>query len=123
MTSTTQTRGALVPAAAGQHVDLRTWLAVAAGMLGAFMAVLDIQITNASLKDILGSLSATQEEGSWISTAYLLAEIIVIPLTGLLTRGLGMRNYLLGTTAIFLAASALCGNAWNLNSMIAFRVV
>jgi DHA2 family multidrug resistance protein len=44
-------------------VSSRTWVAVAAGMLGAFMAVLDIQITNSSLKDILGSLSATQEEG------------------------------------------------------------
>ena len=50
-------------------------------MLGAFMAVLDIQITNSSLKDIQGALSATLEEGSWISTSYLVAEIIMIPLT------------------------------------------
>ena len=49
-------------------VPARTWIAVAAGMLGAFMAVLDIQITNSSLRDILGALNATQEEGSWIST-------------------------------------------------------
>ena len=47
-------------------------------LLGAFMAVLDIQITNASLKDIQGALSATLEEGSWISTSYLVAEIIMI---------------------------------------------
>jgi DHA2 family multidrug resistance protein len=59
---------------------------VAAGMLGAFMAVLDIQITNSSLRDILGTLSATQEEGSWISTAYLCAEIVVIPMTGAVRR-------------------------------------
>jgi DHA2 family multidrug resistance protein len=124
MTSTINpARGALVPAAAGQHVDLRTWMAVAAGMLGAFMAVLDIQITNSSLKDILGTLSATQEEGSWISTAYLCAEIIVIPLTALLVRVFGMRGYMIGTTAAFLVCSTLCGGAWNLESMIVFRML
>src|SRR5450830_192891 len=103
-------------------VSSRTWLAVAAGMLGAFMAVLDIQITNSSLKDILGSLSATQEEGSWISTAYLVAEIIVIPLTALLTRVFSLRGYMMGTTALFLVFSTLCGFAWNLESMIVFRM-
>src|SRR5450830_1572576 len=116
-------RGVTMPAPAGQKVDLRTWIAVAAGMLGAFMAVLDIQITNSSLKDILGTLSATQEEGSWIATAYLVAEIIVIPMTGLLTRVFGMRAYMMGTTALFLCFSTLCGFAWNLPSMIAFRML
>src|SRR5476649_610373 len=126
MTSSTTT---LPAGAAGgapaisERVDLRTWIAVAAGMLGAFMAVLDIQITNSSLKDILGALSATQEEGSWISTAYLVAEIIVIPLTALLTRTFGMRAYMMGTTALFLVSSTLCGFSWNLGSMIAFRML
>jgi DHA2 family multidrug resistance protein len=124
MSSTTHApRGALMPAAAGQKVDLRTWIAVAAGMLGAFMAVLDIQITNSSLKDILGTLSATQEEGSWISTAYLCAEIVVIPLTALLVRVFGMRGYMMGTTALFLLFSTLCGGAWSLSSMIVFRMM
>ncbi len=105
------------------RVSGRTWIAVAAGMLGAFMAVLDIQITNSSLRDILGALNATQEEGSWISTAYLVAEIIVIPLTALLTRTFGMRGYMMGTTALFLLFSTLCGAAWNLQSMIMFRMM
>jgi DHA2 family multidrug resistance protein len=122
-TTNTAARGA-VPALPqnGEKIDARTWIAVGAGMLGAFMAVLDIQITNASLKDILGTLSATQEEGSWISTAYLVAEIIVIPLTALLTRVFGPRNYMIGTTALFLVFSTLCGAAWNLESMIVFRM-
>ena len=60
-------------------VSARHWVALLGAMLGAFMAVLDIQITNASLNDILGSLGATLEEGSWVSTSYLVAEIIVIP--------------------------------------------
>ena len=112
-----------VPAVPGEKVSGRTWMAVAAGMLGAFMAVLDIQITNSSLKDILGTLSATQEEGSWIATAYLVAEIIVIPMTGLLSRVFGVRAYMMGTTALFLGFSTLCGFAWNLPSMIAFRML
>jgi DHA2 family multidrug resistance protein len=111
------------PAAMAERVDLRTWIAVAAGMLGAFMAVLDIQITNSSLKDILGTLSATQEEGSWISTAYLCAEIVVIPLAALLVRVFTMRGYMIGTTAAFLVFSTLCGWAWNLESMIVFRML
>src|ERR1700757_5300613 len=108
---------------AEQKVSGRTWMAVAAGMLGAFMAVLDIQITNSSLKDILGTLSATQEEGSCVATAYLVAEIIVIPMTGLFTRVFGERRYMIGTTALFLAFSTLCGFAWNLPSMIVFRMM
>jgi DHA2 family multidrug resistance protein len=110
-------------AAHDARVDLRTWLAVAAGLLGAFMAVLDIMITNSSLRDILGTLSATQEEGSWISTAYLCAEIVVIPLTGLMARVFGLRAYMVGTTALFLVCSTLCGAAWNLPSMIVFRMM
>jgi DHA2 family multidrug resistance protein len=106
-----------------EKVSARTWIAVAAGMLGAFMAVLDIQITNSSLRDILGTLSATQEEGSWISTAYLCAEIVVIPLTALLARVFGLRAYMMTTTALFLLFSTLCGTAWNLPSMIVFRMM
>ena len=125
MTSATTTLkgGAYTPPVIAEKVELRTWIAVAAGMLGAFMAILDIQITNSSLRDILGSLSATQEEGSWISTAYLCAEIVVIPLTALLTQALSLRGYMIGTTALFLVFSTLCGAAWNLESMIVFRVL
>jgi len=107
----------------GARIDARTWIAVFAGMLGAFMAVLDIQITNSSLRDILGALSATQEEGSWISTAYLCAEIVVIPMTALFVRALGQRRYLMLTTALFLLFSTLCGAAWSLSSMIVFRML
>jgi DHA2 family multidrug resistance protein len=131
MTSSTQTLGQPRPGlnappgapANGTKVEARTWIAVAAGLLGAFMAVLDIQITNSSLRDILGTLSATQEEGSWISTAYLCAEIVVIPMTALFVRALGQRRYLMLTTALFLAFSTLCGAAWNLQSMIVFRML
>ena len=64
-----------------ERVDLRTWVGVLGTMLGAFMATLDIQVTNASLRDITGGIAATQDEGSWVSTSYLIGEIITIPLT------------------------------------------
>jgi len=92
-------------------------------MLGAFMAVLDIQITNASLNQILGSLGATLDEGSWISTSYLVAEIIVIPLTGWLSDVFSPRRYLLANAALFLLFSIACAWAWDLPSMILFRAL
>lgn len=87
------------------------------------MAVLDIQITNASLKEILGSLSATAAEGSWISSAYLVAEVVVIPITGFLAGVFGTRRFLLWSVSLFLVFSSLCGMAWNLESMIVFRAL
>lgn len=101
----------------------RDWIAVTSVMLGAFMAVLDIQITNSSLKDIQGALSATLEEGSWISTSYLVAEIIMIPLTAWLVQLLSARRLAVWVSLGFLASSLLCSMAWNLESMIVFRAL
>jgi len=101
----------------------RDWIAVMSVMLGAFMAVLDIQITNSSLKDIQGALSATLEEGSWISTSYLVAEIIMIPLTAWLVQLLSARRLAVWVSFGFLFASLLCSMAWSLESMIVFRAL
>lgn len=103
------------------RVSFRTWIAVLGSMLGAFMAVLDIQITNSSLKDIQAALGATLEEGSWISTSYLVAEIVVIPLTGWLSQVFSTRRYLLVNATLFVFFSMCCGIAWDLPSMIVFR--
>jgi len=105
------------------QVSLKTWIGLAGTILGAFMAVLDIQITNASLQDIQAALGATLEEGSWISTAYLVAEIVVIPLTGWLSRVFSIRWYLFTNAALFTFFSVCCAWAWNLNSMIVFRAL
>ncbi len=104
-------------------VPLRLWIGVAASMLGAFMAVLDIQITNSSLQDIQAALGATLEEGSWISTAYLVAEIVVIPLTGWLSQVFSIRRYILVNAALFIFFSVCCASAWDLSSMIVFRAL
>ncbi len=112
---------AAMPPAAAQG-SLRDWVAYLGAAIGAFMAVLDIQITNSSLADIQGTLGASLDEGSWISTGYLIAEIIVIPLTGWLGLVFGLKRYLLVNAAIFLVFSVLCGTATSLPEMILFRV-
>src|SRR3982751_2036451 len=99
----------------------RAWIGTLGGMLGAFMAVLDIQITNSSIRDISGAIGASLDESSWISIAYLVPEIIVIPLTAWIASILGLRRYLMITSALFLLFSVLCGQAWSLGSMIVFR--
>ena len=101
---------------------MRDWIAFCGAALGAFMAVLDIQITNSSLADIQGSLGASLDEGSWISTGYLIAEIIVIPLTGWLGGVFGLKRYMLANAVLFLGFSMLCGTATSLGDMILFRV-
>ncbi|XGV94762.1 MAG: DHA2 family efflux MFS transporter permease subunit [Leptolyngbya sp. BL-A-14] len=109
------------PTIATNQVSVKGWIGVAATLLGAFMAVLDIQITNASLNDIAGALSATLDEGSWISTSYLVAEIVVIPLTGWLSQVFSIRRYLLVNATLFLIFSILCAFATSLPMMILFR--
>ena len=104
-----------------QQMDARKWVAVAGTMLGAFMAVLDIQITNASLADISGGISVTPDEGSWISTSYLIGEIITIPMTAWFIRIFTIRYYLLVNVVLFLIFSGLCGISTNLGEIIVFR--
>jgi DHA2 family multidrug resistance protein len=89
--------------------------------LGMFMALLDIQIVASSLQDIGGGLSAAQDQISWVQTAYLIAEIIMIPLSGWLTRVFSTRWLFTASAAGFTLTSLLCGLAWNIESMIVFR--
>ncbi|MAS25252.1 MAG: EmrB/QacA family drug resistance transporter [Oceanospirillaceae bacterium] len=104
-------------------VPVKHWLAIGGALLGSFMAILDIQITNSSLKDIQAALGATLEESSWIATSYLVAEMIAIPLTGFFAAWLSPRRYLLWNTTGFIISSLLCSFAWNLESMIVFRAM
>ncbi|MCB8876844.1 DHA2 family efflux MFS transporter permease subunit [Acidisoma silvae] len=90
---------------------------------GMFIALLDIQIVASSLQDIGGGLSAAQDEISWVQTAYLIAEIIMIPLSGWLTRVFSTRWLFTISAAGFTLSSMLCGLAWNIESMIVFRAL
>src|SRR5262249_28375582 len=78
---------------------------------------------NASLADIQGAIGAGIDDGGWISTAYLIAEIIVIPLTGWLARGFSLRTYILVNAVLFLVFSILCAFACDLEQMIGLRAV
>jgi len=91
--------------------------------VGMFIALLDIQIVASSLQDIGGGLSAAQDQISWVQTAYLIAEIIVIPLSGWLTRVFSTRWLFTFSALGFTLSSMLCGLAWNIESMIIFRAL
>lgn len=112
---------AVAPAAPA--VTVKTWIAVIGATLGAFMAVLNIQIVNASLADIQGAIGAGIDDGGWISTSYLIAEIVVIPLSGWLAQVFSIRIYLLTNAILFLLLSAACALAQDLPQMIVLRAV
>jgi MFS transporter, DHA2 family, multidrug resistance protein len=104
-------------------VSAKTWIAVFGATLGAFMAVLNIQIVNASLADIQGAIGAGIDDGGWISTSYLIAEIVVIPLSGWLAQVFSIRLYLLTNAVLFLTLSIACAFAQNLPQMIVLRAI
>jgi MFS transporter, DHA2 family, multidrug resistance protein len=97
------------------------WVAVIAAMIGSFMAILNIQITNASLLNIEGGIGTGVDNGSWISTSYLIGEIIVIPLTDYMSRIFSFRRYMLASATLFAIFSVACAFTHDLPSMIAMR--
>jgi len=101
--------------------SLTSWIAVMATMIGAFMAILNIQITNASLLNIEGGIGTGVDNGAWISTSYLIGEIVVIPLTDYLSRVFSYRRYILASTILFALFSIGCSFAHDLGSMIVMR--
>jgi MFS transporter, DHA2 family, multidrug resistance protein len=118
-----QSSQAAAPAKAEPATSAKTWIAVIGATLGAFMAVLNIQIVNASLADIQGAIGAGIDDGGWISTSYLIAEIVVIPLSGWLATVFSIRRYLLTNAILFLILSVACAFAQDLPQMIVLRAV
>ena len=103
------------------RASVTTWIAVLAAMIGSFMAILNIQITNASLLNIEGGIGTGVDNGSWISTSYLIGEIIVIPLTDYLSRVFSFRIYMLASATLFAVFSVACSFTHDLPSMIVTR--
>jgi MFS transporter, DHA2 family, multidrug resistance protein len=116
---------AAAPAAAAgeRQPSLRDWLGVLAMAVGLFMAIMDVQIVTSSLTQIQGGLSASADEISWVQTAYLIADVVMVPLSGMLSRILSTRILFVGATLGFTAASALCATATSLGQMILFRAM
>jgi DHA2 family multidrug resistance protein len=108
-------------AQAGDDVSFKTWVAVIGSTVGAFLAILNIQVVGASLADIQGGIGAGLDDGGWITTSYLIAEIIVIPLSAWFASIFSLRTYLLASTMLFLGLTAACASAHTLAQMIVIR--
>jgi MFS transporter, DHA2 family, multidrug resistance protein len=106
-----------------QSVSISTWTGFAMMCVGMFMAILDVQVVATSLPTIQHALNIAQDQMSWIQTAYLIAEIIAIPLTGFLTRTLTMRWLFVIAVSVFTLASIACAASGSFSSLIFWRVV
>jgi len=105
------------------RIDPRRLIAFLAMCFGMFMAFLDIQVVSASLNEIQAGLAASADEISWVQTAYLIAEVIAIPLSGFLSRALGTRLMFAGSAAGFTFASLMCGLSSSMDQMIVWRAI
>jgi DHA2 family multidrug resistance protein len=92
-------------------------------MLAAVMAMIDISIVNVALTDIRASFATPLDQIGWVSTGYMMANIVIIPMTGWFQRRFGYRKYFTVSVLVFTTASALCGTAWNLPSLVVFRIL
>ena len=99
------------------------WIIALAVTLATFMEVLDTSIANVALPHIAGSLSAGQDESTWVLTSYLVSNAIVLPLSGWLSSIVGRKRFYMGCVALFTISSFLCGFAPNLTMLIIFRIL
>jgi MFS transporter, DHA2 family, multidrug resistance protein len=104
-------------------VQPTTWLGFGAMCIGMFMAILDVQIVATSLPNIQSALKIAPDQMSWVQTAYLIAEVIAIPLTGMLMRMLTMRWLFVGAVSLFTIASVGCATSGSFAALIGWRVV
>src|SRR5215470_14453234 len=104
-------------------VSFRTWIGIFGACLCAFMAALDSNVTNASLKVIQGALSASMQEASWMSTSYRIAELIITPLSPWFGQVFSARRYMLVSGILFAVLSVFCAFARDLNSIIILRTL
>ena len=99
------------------------WLVAVTVMLPTLMVIIDTSVVNVSLDHIRGSLSAGIDEATWSITSYLAANAVMIPMTGWLSRYFGRKRYLHFSVGLFTLSSLLCGAAWNIESLVFFRIV
>jgi DHA2 family multidrug resistance protein len=99
------------------------WIIALVVTMGTFMEVLDTSIANVALPHIAGSLSASQDESTWVLTSYLVANAIVLPISGWISGVIGRKNFYLISVTMFTVFSALCGLAPTLTLLVAFRVL
>src|SRR3954470_10515479 len=116
--------GPAAPAATPQtDAPLRDWIGVLAMGTGLFLAIMDVQIVTSSLTQIQGGLSASTDEIAWVQTAYLIADVVMVPLCGMMSRLLSTRILFVVATLGFTGASVLCATATSLGQMILYRAM
>lgn len=120
MSDITSTAGAALPAASSEGRRMFAFLCMVFGM---FMAILDIQIVSASLAEIQAGLAASSDEISWVQTSYLIAEVVMIPLSGFLSRALSTRWLFVAAATGFTVMSFMCATATTINQMIVYRAL
>src|SRR5262249_20483600 len=113
----------LVAPAPKARAPVNKWLVTVAVSFGTLMGAIDASIVNVALTHIRGSVGATLEEITWISTGFVVATVLVMPLTAFLGRLVGQKRLYLISLGVFLVGSALCGMAWSLWSLVFFRVI
>ena len=106
-----------------EHRHVNPWIVAIAVMFGTFMEVLDTTVVNVSLPHIAATMSATIDEATWVLTSYLVANAIILPMTGWLASTFGRKRLLMMSVTGFTVSSFLCGVAPNLGSLIAFRIL
>jgi len=114
---------AAVPTTGQEHPTLRDWIGILAMVVGLFMAIMDVQIVTSSLTQIQGGLSASPDEIAWVQTSYLIADVVMVPLSGTLSRLLSTRVLFVTAALGFTGASVLCATATSLGQMIVFRAL
>jgi DHA2 family multidrug resistance protein len=102
---------------------MNKWLVAFTVMFPTLIEIVDTSVVNVSLDHIRGSLSAGIDESTWTITSYLVSNAIIIPMTGWLSRLFGRKRYLIFSISMFTLSSLLCGSAWNLQSLVFFRIL
>ncbi len=110
-------------AAPAAEPGLREWIGVLAMGVGLFMAIMDVQIVTSSLTQIQGGLSASADEIAWVQTAYLIADVVMVPMSGMMSRLLSTRVLFVAAALGFTGSSVLCASATSLGQMIVFRTM
>src|ERR1019366_7390740 len=105
------------------EVGARKWIITITVILGALLELVDTTVVNVSLPQIMGNLGATLEDVGWVVTAYSIANVIILPMSGWLSAKFGRRNYFTFSIILFTTASFFCGNAHNIWELVIFRFI
>ncbi|MGB2618768.1 MAG: DHA2 family efflux MFS transporter permease subunit, partial [Candidatus Acidiferrales bacterium] len=108
---------------AWQRPAVNPWIIALTVTLATFMEVLDTSVANVALPHIAGSLSAGQDESTWVLTSYLVSNAIILPMSGWFSQLIGRKRFYMSCVALFTVSSFLCGLAPNLSMLIVFRVL